>query len=237
MRFLGVTALAAVSFAQSFEVASIRPHEGAIRSIGTSIDGTRVTSTGSVYSLIMYAYDLDSYEVSGIPIPNSMEPKEFYDISARAPGSQPPTIAEARKMVQALLAERFQLKFHRETRELNVFSMVVAKGGPKLRKSSEAGSRVTMDGKSMTFTGAPISMLAQQLSVAPGVDRPVIDKTDLAGTYDFQLNFIFRPDGLTGPGGESIFTAIEEQLGVKLERQKAPIEVLVVDSVQKPSEN
>lgn len=238
MRMLALAMLAVAGYAQTFEVASIRPHEGQPSSIGTSIEGLRITSTASVFSLITHAYDLKSYEVSGVPIPTTLDAKGFYDISARAPGDQPPTIAQVRKMFQALLADRFQLKFHREMRQMDVYALVPAKGGSKLRESSEAGYRMMMDGTGRTFAGASMQMLARQLSNEPGIDRPVLDKTGLAGTYDFQLNFAFNPrEGITGPVGESIFTALEEQLGLKLERQEAPIEVLVVDSVQKPSEN
>jgi uncharacterized protein (TIGR03435 family) len=237
MKVLALVALLGVCSGQSFEVASIRPHQGEFKPFRAALDGMQLTSTASVYNLIMFAYNLDPYEIAGIQIPNPSEPKEFYDISARAPGNTPPTVPQMRKMFQTLLEERFQLKFHHEMRETNVYGMVVAKSGPKLRESAEKSSRVAMDSKNITFTGAPISMLTQQLSVAPGMDRPVLDKTGLSGNYDFQLAYKLGPEGLMGSGGESIFTAIEEQLGLKLERQKAVIEVLVVDSVQKPSEN
>ena len=91
----------------------------------------------------------------------------------------------------------------------------------------------------MTFTNSSMERLVMQLPSIPGVDRPVLDETGLTGSYDFQLNLAAEPGGnpATGTSGESVFTAIEEQLGLKLESRKAPIGVLVIDHVERPSEN
>jgi uncharacterized protein (TIGR03435 family) len=207
--------------------------------IGFNTQGRNFTATGfSVRTLITFAYDLEPYQVAGIDGANGWTTSNYYNIAALVPGDVAPVIGETRKMVQALLTERFQLKFHRETREMPVYDLVVAKGGAKLKENPEGGS-MSMNATEMKFTGAPMQMLVRQLSGIGGLDRPVVDKTGLAGKYDFVLKTSFdRATGVnTGPAGESIFTAIEEQLGLKLESQKAPVEILVIDSVSRPSEN
>jgi uncharacterized protein (TIGR03435 family) len=174
-------------------------------------------------------------------------------------------------MVQSLLEDRLQLKIHRETRELPVYELLVAKGGSKMslsadqspEKPPEPGSpplsmpqrgapaprgMMKMGRGSLETNGVPISNFIMGLSQQLG--RPVIDKTGLKGFYDIKLQW--SPElgqGLFAPGsaepapppsdasGPSIFTAIQEQLGLRLESAKGPVDVLVIDSVQKPTEN
>ena len=148
-------------------------------------------------------------------------------------------------MLQALLRDRFMLKVHRETRDLPVYALVVAKSGPRLKESKpdESGSnaqpmmRMKRNGETLEIvaTGMHVRNLAPFLLREVG--RTVVDKTGLKGTYDFTLQF--TPQQSTAPDSTapSIFTAIQEQLGLKLEPQKAPMEVIVIDQIEKPSEN
>ena len=244
IRTLITVAAAGMAFAQapvSFEVASIRLHTEPIRSIGIGIAGPRVTVTAmSVPDLVSWAYNVETYEVEGA---TGWSAGDHFDISAKAPGDGDPARDDVRKMVQSLLAERFQLRLRRETREMPVYALVVGKGGAKLTENSADGPMMTMKSPApeteMTFTGAPLQMLVRQLRQPTGGDRPVLDKTGLTGRYDFVLKTRLDPASrsTTGPDGESFFTTIEEQLGLRLESQKAPLEILVIDRVERPSDN
>jgi uncharacterized protein (TIGR03435 family) len=239
---IGIALSLGVACGQSFEVASIRLHQGPVSMIGTTISGTRVTMTAyTVSNLITAAYGLEDYQVAGA---TGWIGSDRYDIAARPAGETTPSRDQAHQMLQPLLAERFQLKFHRETKEMPVYALVKGKSGPKLKENTAANPpmlRMSSKGRDtqMTFTGSPIEQLVRQLSHVPGVDRPVLDQTGLTGKYDFQLNLTAEQGGdpATGASGESIFTAIEEQLGLKLELRKAPIGMVVIDHVERPSEN
>ena len=233
------------SWAQSphFEVASIRPHQGPISRIDISTAGPRFTAEAQpVGGLITWAYDVKSYQVSAAP--NLALSDAFYDIGAKAEGDGAPSRAEYRQMLQALLADRFKLKVHREMREMNVYALVVGKSGPKLKESAPDASPMgymNVVGRNYRATRAKATMDDVVQAITNSfLDRPVLDKTGLTGTYN--LSLIYTPDirsnrGEPDPNDISIFTAVQEQLGLKLEPQKASIEVLVVDSVEKPSEN
>lgn len=241
------TVTVALAQTNAFEVASIRPHEGAIGRVGRTVSGTSFTVDAfTVLQLITAAYNVKDYQVEGA---TGWMLWDRYDIAARSPGEAAPSTDQIGLMLQNLLAERFQLRFHKETRDTPVYALVVAKGGTKLKDSGADDPKVSPGRPAQTMqiklTGTPI-MLAERLRPLPGVDRPVFDKTGLTGVYDFTLTlapFTLRvpPDpaapAVTGPSGESLFTAIEEQLGLKLEAQKGPIEVLVIDRVERPSEN
>jgi uncharacterized protein (TIGR03435 family) len=244
-----------ISLKPSFEVASVRPHatvlvpgEGGSRSAGfpgLSISGTRVTVTQTVTGLIMEAYAVRENQISGGPDWISHASggvgANFYDISAKAPGDRTPTGDEVQQMLQTLLADRFRLKLHREMKDLPIYALVTGKNGPKLKENT--GDRSVGGGGGggvglkvrIARTGASTADLALLLSNY--ADRPVVDQTGLTGYYDFTLEFD-RDNGARGPaGGASIFTAIQEQLGLKLEAVKQSIELLVVEHVEKPSEN
>jgi uncharacterized protein (TIGR03435 family) len=144
-------------------------------------------------------------------------------------------------MLQALLAERFQLKVHRETREIPMYAVVVGKNGPKMKPVSAdatGGSfvRTGDQGNHMETTKGNMVQLADQLSFTAG--RPVIDKTGLQGYYAYTLDWF--PANRTMPPdspASDMFQAIRDQLGLKLENTKGPGEELVIDHVEKPSEN
>ncbi len=169
-------------------------------------------------------------------------------------------MAVIRPMVQALLADRFQLKVHHETKELPVYALVVAKGGMRMKPSEDAavfspspgearGHSFAMRGRGqLQGGGATTEELSNMLSIQPEVTgRIVVNKTGLTGKYDFMLKWM--PDSgsaiangfgsSTSPDSSepSLFTAIQEQLGLKLEAQKSPVDVIVIDSIEKPSPN
>jgi uncharacterized protein (TIGR03435 family) len=223
----------------TFEVASIRPHAGEVTQVGVFISGptVRIVAYG-LTGLIMDAYRLQPYQISGL---QAWMDSDRYDIVAKAPTEGALTSANIEIMVRALLAERFSLKFHFEKRESPVYAMVAGKNGPKLKESTANQPSMTLRSArstELTLAKATTGRLADQLS-SSGVDRPVIDKTGLAGCYDFQLSWTPQTGGppAPDPGGVDIFTAIQEQLGLKLEPQKAPIEMLVIDHAERPSEN
>jgi uncharacterized protein (TIGR03435 family) len=221
----------------AFEVASIRPHPGLPLSVRVSVSGSLVTVREyPLLGLIMDAYQLRSYQILGGP---AWLESDRFDIVARAPGEGPPTDAQLRMMMQKLLAERFQLKFHRETKQMPVYALTVGKGGPKLKKSAPdaeplfqfSGGLVT----AITVTKQSMEEFAKHLG-SSGVDRPVVDKTGLTSEYSFTLNWSADQTQSTGAlDAPSIFTAIQEQLGLKLEPAKGPVDLLTIDSARKPS--
>ncbi len=142
--------------------------------------------------------------------------------------------------LRALLAERVQLKVHTETKEMPVYALIVAKNGAKIAKTADTFTKEASlsvrrgaDGKTeLSGKQAPLASLARQLSNQTG--RPVIDKTELEGHFDFKITFA---GDLADSDGPSIFTALEEELGLKLDPQRGPVELIVIDSAQRPSAN
>jgi uncharacterized protein (TIGR03435 family) len=223
-----------------FEVASIKPHIGEVTfSVDPTLRGSRVIGTASTLAdMITVAYGVRYDQILNGP---GWINSDRFDIEGKAPGDVPPTNEQVRLMMQNLLAERSQLRLHRETRDLPVYALVVGKNGAKLKISDpdarEGGSvRGTADGLHMETKKGSMATLARQLSSSAG--RPVIDKTGLAGTYEYTLNW-FPVTQIPAPESKvpSLFIAVQEQLGLRLESTTAPQEVLVIDSVSKPSEN
>jgi uncharacterized protein (TIGR03435 family) len=206
--------------------------------VGGSYSGSRLTLVAlSLTNLIADAYHRERYQISGA---QAWMDSERYDILANAPGEVAPSPENGRLMLQALLADRFHLQIHMETKESSIYGLVIGKNGPKLKESTADEYSQTASGVRtalMTFSKATMEQLANNLSHSVG--RPVLDKTGLRGFYDFKLNW--TPDFGTPPAPDSngvdIFTALQEQLGLKLEPQRAPIEFIVIDHAEKPSEN
>jgi len=235
-------ALAQTSAAPSFEVVAIRPYvappsptvngkkrmDGGMR---MTFSGPRATVNGAtLQSLVMFAYDLKDYEIaeSGWP---SWSSQRFY-VAAKAEGSAALGPDQFRVLFQALLRDRFELKFHREAKEMSGFLLTVAKDGPKMKLSApDAGPTMSAGGSDhaeQTFAAWTMDQFARQLTFH--VHEPVLDDTGLAGRYDFKLTW--SDDNSAYP---SFFTALQEQLGLKLERHKGPVQIFVVDSASKPS--
>lgn len=235
----------------AFEVATIKPvdHDPKLGRYIT-MQGTNrfVGKDYTLKLLIAAAYNLNPKEVSGGA---AWIDSDYFDIAAVTPGDVRPTRDEQMSMLRNLLAERFKLAFHREQKEFSIYELEVAKGGPKL-KPSTAGpdepaqliSTVYPQRMVLPARNATMGELAALMQRAM-LDRPVVDKTGLAGRYDFDLEW--APDE-TQFGGEipsasadapnpPLFTAIQQQLGLKLEATRGPVEAIVVDRAERPSAN
>jgi uncharacterized protein (TIGR03435 family) len=229
--FLLALTLAPRMAAQSFDAASIKPADP--EHIGLQIyspnPGSFRAMAADIKRLMAFAYNVRDIQVSGGP---RWADTELFDIEAKATG--PATTAEFRLMVQSLLADRFQLKLHRESKEQAVFHLVVGKNGPKLTPVDSAGLGIGLGKTQLNGRGANMSGLAGVLSSRVG--NEVSDKTGLAGFYNFTLTW--TPDEAAATEtGPSIFTALQEQLGLKLEPSKGVVEMLVIDGVERPSGN
>lgn len=234
-------------FGQSFEAVSIRRYQGDARRSGPlSVSSTLIRLQGfTVFGLVLDAYHLRDFQLSfGSVAPENDIYDTMYDIVARAPGDQRPSVDEVRRMLQTLLAERFKLKVHHDSKEMPVYVLVTGKGGPKLRPGdADAPCKVQTalagDGRNNeeTFTSCPILRLADRLGNMIG-EHPVLDQTGLTGVYDFKLVAIpaYRSRARTDSADISPFTAVGE-LGLRMITQKAQIDVLVVDHLEKPTEN
>jgi uncharacterized protein (TIGR03435 family) len=221
---------------QKFEVASIRLHTGPVHRVGGMPSGPRlVMEAMSLRNLVGYAYDVKDYQIAGTK--DWME-TDRYDISAKAEGDGQRSRVEFREMMQSLLAERFHVVLHHESREMPVYALTVSKGGPKLKDSPpDAKQMLLMESVNrsirLTVTKGSMDQLVTQFSNSNGVDRPAVDHTGLTGLYDYKLEWGLSSD----PDTVSIYTAIQEQLGLKFEPTRAPIDSLLVDHAERPGEN
>jgi len=246
------------AFAQrpTFEVASVKlqPWSGQTGSVGVfvrndTLDGEHT----SLYDLVMFAYDLrDAAQLSGGPgwadrTPEAkLDQSELYQVIGKAAGNPPPSIEVFRQMLQTLLAERFQLKVHHIQKDFPIYNLVVNKGGAKLKPSpadAKFSFRVGADGPFVVrfeVTQTSMQRLADNLS-GPYSGRQVYDKTGLTGNYDFTLVFVgdralkISPDAATDK--PTLRTALEEQLGLKLEPSTASFDTVVIDHAERPSGN
>jgi uncharacterized protein (TIGR03435 family) len=231
----------------AFEVASIRVTPKPWHVLGNyTASGPRLTLEGySAVGLITEAYNLKNYQLTLPKTPaRATEADTFYNIAAKAEGDGTPTKDEFRRMLQTLLVERFHLKFHREREERPVYALVLGKNGPKFKESAPDAAFSGFHGvngrnQNITLTKANSEMVAGEIQNYFMVDRPVLDQTGLTGSYDIKLEATpeFRMNQDPQPGDVSIFTAVQETLGLKLEARKADIEVVVVDRLEKPTEN
>jgi uncharacterized protein (TIGR03435 family) len=227
----------------AFEVASVHVSqigrgggEGSRRENIQFTPDTVTMRNVSLKSAIRWAYHVFDYQVSG---PDWLQ-SERYDIVAKAAG--PVTEDQLRTMLQTLLADRFKLELHHQTKELAAYVLVVAKNGPKFHESETAGeSSIQPDQKRMSVTvqRTPLSQLTEMLSSV--FRAPVVDMTGLKGKYDVTLN-LSKYVGDMQPAHDdplSIFMAgLQEELGLKLESKKMPIDLLIIDRAEKvPVEN
>jgi uncharacterized protein (TIGR03435 family) len=240
MQFLLTAFCLLVQTQPQFEVASIKPSPRPITPrTPMKTDPARVVYNNmTARILIQIAYKMDDWMISGIP--KGLD-SELYDVAATLPAGASQEQVPA--MLQSLLAERFQLAVRLETRQFPVYALTVAKNGPKLKpgETEEQWHEGAMKGGifrgEMQLHQCSMPSLASALSRV--ADRPVIDRTSLTGNYDVVLKW--TPDQ-TQPGDQKndnppIYTAVTEQLGLKLEPTKAPIEILIVTRMEKPSAN
>jgi uncharacterized protein (TIGR03435 family) len=239
--FAGVVLAAGLVCGQAgFDVVSIKPSDplSNIMHIGIGPGGSFEASGVNLMSLIVQAYDVRGFQIVGGT--GWMNDDKYTIITKDRTAIQPGPEAQdqLRAKVRAMLADRFQLRIHREMREMPVYALTIAKGGVKMRaapadekndvglnasRTDEAKSAV--EGKKL-----PVDVLTRFLSNQVG--RTVVDRTGLTGQYNFRL--VYSPD-LGDTTGPSIFTAVQEQLGLKLESGKGPVEVVVIDQAEKPS--
>jgi uncharacterized protein (TIGR03435 family) len=223
-----------------FEVASIRPFDrtGQMGHGSIAVSGSHVTMTGYTLSaLILYAWDMRNYQIAGGP---AWMASDAWTIAAKAEGDAAPEVPEIRKMLQGLLAERFGIKMHRETKEVRVYFLEPAKTGPRLTVSTAKRATMQMGTGRLMMVKVTAAQMASMFSSV--LSRPVLDQTGIAGEYDFTLESSDINMGRTQPldedlAGPSIFTAIQEQMGLKLEPGKGPIEMLVIERAEKPADN
>jgi uncharacterized protein (TIGR03435 family) len=243
-----IASLSRQGFSQSparpaFEVASIRPNTSGL-SAPLDFGPKRFSAMGmSLNVLTQWAYDVRDFQVTGGP---DWLNSARYDVQATT--AEAVSQSQMRLMLQSLLTDRCHLQLHRDTREFSGYDLTIAKNGPKFQPVKEGSARGGIQIRSgvLSGRGAPMATLAGALTIL--VERPVLDKTALDGNYDFKLEYdpstVFSREAAlgnpptAGPSpGASIFTALQEQLGLRLESRKGPLEILVIDRLEKPSEN
>ena len=235
----------------AFEVATIKPSD---KSAGGSTIQRRsdsFTSSSVLRRLILFSYDLRDFQVTGGP---DWVNTQVWEISARVDPPDPDgsTLDEAgrqglleaeRQRLRSLMADRFRFHCHTILKELPTYELVAAKGGAKLTPTTVSADKRSMSSSGndhrvkLVATGISLSDFARYLS--SDVGRNVVDKTGLTGNYDMTMTWMSAMASATDSdaSGATIFTALEEQLGLKLVPAKGPVQVLVIDSVEKPSEN
>jgi bla regulator protein blaR1 len=245
-----------------YEVATVKPNKTGDGRVMLMFKPDGVSMTGTpVQMMLRAAFGVEDDRILGAP---GWVKTDRFDIEAKVSPEDAPKLDKLKRdqrmlMLQPFLVDRFGLKFHHETRELPVYALVVAKGGPTLKESkpdaapgdgSPARHSTMINGRGkIEAQGSSMENLTHVLS--PQVGRTILDKTGLTGSYDYTLNW--TPDFLPPPGGAeggppsgdpvpdsngpSLFTALQEQLGLKLESQKGPVDVIVIDHIEQPSPN
>jgi uncharacterized protein (TIGR03435 family) len=250
---IGASSMHAQSPAKpQFEVASVKPNTDDGRMISIPVrSGDRVLMhNNQVGNMILYAYHVFNYQVIGeTRLP---EKWNWYDIDAKVEGS--PSDEEIRLMFQSLLEDRFKLKVHHETREMEVYKIVVARNGSKLKPTTKDDYETAIEGKSITvrkgtvgislwkegahLIGKNVTMAQLAYSLTGQLDGPVVDATGIVGTFDFDVLFApanWPPDSEFNP--PFLPAALKADLGLAIEKGKAQVDVLVIDHLEKPTPN
>ncbi len=231
-----------------FEVATIKPSEPGRPGQSLLVDraGMLTTTNTTLKDLMIFTFGVHPGQLENLP---SWAETDKYDIKGKPDTEGIGNDTQIRAMMSKLLAERFKLAFHRENKELSAFTLNVGKDGPKLTVNDSGGNLPGFGGRgpgSILVRNSTMAQFAGFLQ-ARIVDRPVVDKTGLTAKYDFTLTW--RPDQLAAQPANApalpadiesrpdLFTAMQEQLGLRFEAEKTPVEVLVVDKAEKPSEN
>jgi uncharacterized protein (TIGR03435 family) len=234
----------------AFEVATIKPNNPDVQGNWFRVNGRNFTTHNiSLTGLMKFAYGVHGKQIVGGP---DWMDKDTYDIAAVPDGEGQPNDKQWKGMLQKLIVDRYKVKFHHETRELPVFALAIAKDGPKnLAENTSGGSlpgmffRGTPGGIMLPANNATMKDFTGLLQEVV-LDKPVVDQTGLKGRYDFTLKW--APDesqfgGHVPPPSEatdappSLFTAVQEQIGMKIDSTKAMVDVLVIDHVEKPTAN
>lgn len=225
----------------AFEVASVKlnPGGGPPGDVPRNMDdspGHFAMRNVPLRYAIEWAYDLKDYQIAG---PEWIKGDEHYEILANAPG--PVSAGQMRQMLQTLLAERFGMKSHIEKRDLSVYALVTGKGEPKLKRPDPGEIPKLGGGEGGSeFHNFPLSRLTFLLTRR--MDRPALDLTGLTGNFDYKVDLtgLGNKPGSSGFDGEgrSVFQAIQDDMGLKLEPRKSPVDVLVIEAVNKtPTKN
>jgi len=225
-----------------WEVATVRPSDPNEENQTIRMRGRHlVIQRQTVESLLTVGFGLQKNQLVDVP---QWARTESFDADGVADVDGEPSLPQFQSMIRKLLAKRLALKTHVEQREMPVFALRVGKDGPKLTSASHPGALVNKQQvrggegyRTLTFTSTSTKDLSVLL--LQYVDRTVVDQTGLKGQYDFTLKYTYDEtrapaDGTAPP---SLFTAVQEQLGLKLEKVKAPADVLVIDHIERPSEN
>jgi uncharacterized protein (TIGR03435 family) len=238
------------AFAQTptFEVASVKIHKGGGGTTRETQPGIMRYLNITLGEFISMAYGVRRYQITGPDWALNNASSDRYDIVAEASGNAP--LEQMRQMIGPLLSERFKLQFHREKRELPVYALTVAKGGPKFKEGDGGESSAYPDGKGgISFKNYPMDALVTLLSNMPAVGRPVVDRTGLSSKYTFAANLLDAAPAASGdikkslgadgdPVSSPILSNLQLQLGLKLEAVKVPIEMIVIDQIEKtPTED
>jgi len=212
----------------AFEAVSVKPSppwQPGLKA-GVTFDETHFSAHFmTMQSLIISAYDLPAYSIVGM---QRWFTSAGFDIEATMPPGT--TKEQIKPMMQSMLADRFGMKAHRETREAPVYALVVAKDGPRMKRSTASQFSVRPGRGHMEFYRVDMQLLIRNLTEPS--DRPIIDRTGLDGYFDVTLDRSSDADK-----GPSIFTAVQEQLGLRLDARKMPVEYFVIDHIERPSGN
>ena len=225
----------------AFEVATIKP-------AAPSSDGhthinyppdDRFSATNiTLPALMQWAYGVPQKQILDGP---SWLSASRFDIVAKVDPGEIKTLSSEqirdlkRRMLQGMFVDRFHLKLHQETRNLPVYDLVLAKGGAKLQPTQSKGKNISVGNSHFNGEGLTTPMIAEELSQIAG--RVVVDKTNLTDRYDFKLQWTPDDATATDDSAPPFFTAIQEQLGLKLESAKEPVAVLVIDGIEQPTPN
>jgi len=238
----------------AFDVASVKPSERPSSSSIIRGHPDSLIAGGTVLSMVEYAWDLRDFQVTaGGP---GWINAATWEVTAKV--DQPPADWSTlryeeqarieRLRMRAVLEQRFALRCHFETKEFSVYNLVLAKGGSKLRPTpTDAATKGSLDhsgrNRENRAEAKGVTMVPVVAMLTQSLGRTVVDKTGLTGLYDFTLTYTSDADAgssasdADAPSGPTIFTALEEQLGLKLESAKGPVQVLVIDHIEKPTEN
>lgn len=203
----------------SFEAASIHPAADDAVFFAKPPGNGKFTGSGvTARFMVMLAWNLQESQIVGGP---DWFATDRWTVEAKGDAG-----GDAREMLQNMLQERFGLRVHRETREISAYVLMVGSGGSKLKANDTGSTNVRIGGNSIGLDGGDMPRLTQLL--AGVVEKPIVNRTGLTGRYDVALHW---------GEDESIFSAIQEQLGLRLVSQKAAVEVLVIDRIERPSAN
>jgi uncharacterized protein (TIGR03435 family) len=230
-----------------YDVSTIKPNNTGSGSISISINDETIYATNvTVKMMLQNSFGVREDIIYGLP---GWAGSKHYDIVAKVSDADAATLKaltrdDRKQMMMQLVTDRFRLKSHIEVKELPTFDLVVAKGGPKFQetpKNAPEDKRDSMNVNNTEMTGYGVQMLALTKMLEGQVERNVVDKTGLTGNYDLHLKWRREEDGPTSGTTDEpapyIYTALQEQLGLKLQPSKGPVDTLVIDHIEEPTEN